>query len=71
MPEVPLEEDLSHYRLTVDYPEDLEFTRIMIEKYNAARMNWREIIDLLKKHPELVEINASRSGYKDMIRCKD
>ena len=62
--EVPLEEDLSHYRLTVDYPEDLEFTRIMIEKYNAARMNWREIIDLLKKHPELVEINASRVDTK-------
>lgn len=58
--EVPLEEDLSHYRLTVDYPEDLEFTRIMVEKYNADKMNWREIIDLLKKYPELVEINASR-----------
>jgi spore coat polysaccharide biosynthesis protein SpsF len=58
--EVPLEEDLSRYRLTVDYPEDLEFTRIIVEKYNANKMNWREIIDFLKKYPELVEINASR-----------
>ncbi|CCU83507.1 cytidylyltransferase domain-containing protein [Mesotoga sp. BH458_6_3_2_1] len=58
--EVPLQEDLSHYRLTVDYPEDLEFTRIMVEKYDANKMNWREIIDLLRKYPELVEINASR-----------
>ncbi len=62
--EVPLKEDLSQYRLTVDYPEDLEFTRIMIEKYNADKMNWREIIDLLKKHPELVAINASRIDTK-------
>ncbi|PNE20156.1 hypothetical protein V511_10095 [Mesotoga sp. Brook.08.YT.4.2.5.1] len=58
--EVPLEEDLSRYRLTVDYPEDLEFARIIVEKYNANKMNWREIIDFLKKYPELVEINASR-----------
>jgi len=62
--EVPLQEDLSHYRLTVDYPEDLEFTRIMIEKYSADKMSWREIIDLLKNHPELAEINASRVDTK-------
>ena len=62
--EVPLEEDLSHYRLTVDYPEDLEFTRILVEKYSADKMNWREIIDLLKERPELAEINASRLDTK-------
>ena len=62
--EVPLEEDLSHYRLTVDYPEDLEFTRILVEKYSADKMNWLEIIDLLKERPELAEINASRLDTK-------
>ena len=62
--EVPLEDDLSYYRLTVDYPEDLEFTRILVEKYSADKMNWREIIDLLKELPELAEINASRVDTK-------
>ncbi|WP_180274807.1 cytidylyltransferase domain-containing protein [Mesotoga sp. H07.pep.5.3] len=62
--EVPLDENLSNFRLSIDYPEDFEMCKVLIEGYNAHEMNWREIIDLLKKHPELVEINASRIDSK-------
>jgi len=58
--EVPLQENLSEYRLTVDYPEDLEFTRVLIEEYGVDKMGWYEVIDLLKIHPEIVKINANR-----------
>jgi spore coat polysaccharide biosynthesis protein SpsF len=56
--EFTLNEDLSHYRITVDYPEDVELTKTLIEKYRADKMNWREIISLLETHPELTKINS-------------
>jgi spore coat polysaccharide biosynthesis protein SpsF len=58
--EVPHETDLSRYRLTVDYPEDLELARVLIEKYDADTMGWMEIVDLLDTYPWLGEINAPR-----------
>jgi spore coat polysaccharide biosynthesis protein SpsF (cytidylyltransferase family) len=52
--------DYSHYRLTVDYPEDLELTRVLIEKFYADNKAWEEIINLMDKFPYLKKINASR-----------
>ena len=53
------QEDLSHYRWTVDEEKDLEFVRqiysIMKPKTNFS-MN--KIIDILKKNPELSNINS-------------
>jgi spore coat polysaccharide biosynthesis protein SpsF len=51
-------EDKSHYRITLDTPEDFELLRILIEKYQADRLTGQEIIQLLDQHPELVAINA-------------
>jgi len=62
--EIQLDRNLSNFRLTVDYPEDIEFTKVLIEKFNAEKMNWKEIVQLLEKHPELVAINAKRIDTK-------
>ena len=51
-------EDNSRYRITVDTVEDFELIRCMIEDYRVDEMGYREIIRFLKKHPELVVINA-------------
>ncbi|MCK4269682.1 MAG: glycosyltransferase family protein [Methanogenium sp.] len=56
--EVPLQENLSEYRLTVDYPEDLEFTRVMIEEYGADKMGWRDIIRILDQNKAIRIINS-------------
>ncbi len=53
-----LPQDFSNFRITVDTPEDFELIKILIEKYEAAKLNHLEIIGVLQKHPELVKINA-------------
>jgi len=58
--ELPYKKDLSKIRLTVDYPEDFEFARVLIEKFEAHKMNWKELVRLLEEHPEIVAINAKR-----------
>ena len=57
---ISLDKDLSHLRVTVDYPEDIELCRILIEDYRAEQMAWREIVKLLEDHPELISINSLR-----------
>lgn len=49
--------DKSKYRITVDTPEDFELIKILIEKYHADSKNYKEIISLLDKHPEISRIN--------------
>lgn len=56
--EIPLQENLSKYRLTVDYPEDIELTKVLIEEYGADKMKWREIIKLLNQHKSIGMINS-------------
>jgi spore coat polysaccharide biosynthesis protein SpsF len=58
--EVELEEDLSDFRLTVDYPEDFELARVLIEEYEADKHSWREITGILRENPFLAEINTIR-----------
>ncbi|MDG6249245.1 glycosyltransferase family protein [Methanocalculus sp.] len=59
-----LEEDLSNYRLTVDYPEDFELTRVLIEEYRADDLPWRDIIEIVRENPHIAEINRIR---KDIV----
>jgi spore coat polysaccharide biosynthesis protein SpsF len=53
-------ENLSHHRWTVDTPEDLELvTRITEALYpHKPEFNMQDILALLEKHPDWVEINA-------------
>jgi spore coat polysaccharide biosynthesis protein SpsF (cytidylyltransferase family) len=63
---VRLAEDLSHLRWTVDEPRDLEFVRAVYARLGDTDFRMADILDLLRKHPELNRINAGISrneGY--------
>ena len=51
--------DLSYHRWTVDEPEDLEFVRRVYEILYPIKTDFsiKDILALLQRHPELVEIN--------------
>ena len=53
------EKDLSHMRWTIDTWEDLEFVRRIYIHFGHDQFSWHEVLDLLKEHPEWVEINKS------------
>jgi spore coat polysaccharide biosynthesis protein SpsF len=66
-------EDLSQYRWTLDTPEDLEFMRQVYRHLyrEGAFFLMDDILALLKRHPELQEINRKSErdeGYKKSIR---
>jgi spore coat polysaccharide biosynthesis protein SpsF len=59
-------EDLSHFRWTVDEPRDLEFVRAVYAYLGDTPFGLGDILDLLKRHPELNRINtgiARNEGY--------
>ena len=47
----------SNYRWTIDYPEDLEFVKILTREIQKTPILTEHIIDFLKKNPEIVQIN--------------
>lgn len=53
-------EDLSHYRITVDTPEDFELLKRIIETLYPTdpHFNLDSIIELLTKHPDWITLNA-------------
>ncbi len=51
--------DFGDYRWTVDTPADLEFIRQVYGRFNGRDdFSWKEILDLVHAHPELMKINA-------------
>ena len=50
--------DNSRFRITVDTPEDFELIRLLIETYEADKLSYNEIEQILSEHPELPAINA-------------
>jgi spore coat polysaccharide biosynthesis protein SpsF len=53
------EPDFGDIRLTVDTPQDLELLNLVYKKLgNKIDFSWYEVLDLLEKEPELVQINA-------------
>mgnify|MGYP001952011106 FL=1 len=50
--------DASHYRVTLDTPEDLTVIRALIEDHGAAGLDVSEIVAVLDSHPELAAINS-------------
>ncbi len=50
--------DHSHFRITLDEEDDFKLIKTLLEDYRAADMNFMEIEQLLKSHPELSTINA-------------
>lgn len=59
--------DWSRYRVTIDYPEDLEVISAIIEKFGVhdpsvmKRLSMEEIIAFLDAHPDLVALNQKYS----------
>lgn len=51
--------DFGGYRWTVDTPADLEFIRQVYGRFNGRDdFSWKEILDFVHAHPELMQINA-------------
>jgi len=75
------EEDLSKIRLTVDEKEDLEAIKRIAEKLGNEDFHLVDIMEILEKHPEIMDINKKyerNEGYarslkedKEMINIKN
>jgi len=66
---VDQEPDLSHLRLTVDVPEDLALARKIYQHFdNRDDFSLNDILDLLNKSRELLDINADvkHKGYQEV-----
>ena len=51
--------DFGDYRWTVDTPEDLEFIRQVYHHFDGRDdFSWKEVLDLVHREPELMQINA-------------
>ena len=50
--------DKSHFRITVDTPEDFELVKILVEKYRTDIKSADDIIEILDDHPEISQLNA-------------
>ncbi|MEM1689053.1 MAG: glycosyltransferase family protein [Candidatus Hadarchaeales archaeon] len=65
------EHDLSHLRWTVDREEDLRFVREVYERIGKEIFHMQDVLELLKEHPELAEINRGikrNEGYEKSLR---
>jgi len=64
--ELPYCENLSHYRLTVDFIEDYQLIKTIFEKLYPQHplFDLDDIIKLLRDHPELSQINSERQNIK-------
>lgn len=65
------EENLAGMRWTVDEPQDLEFVRAVYDHLGSTSFGMADVLDILKKRPELAEINASigrNEGYQKSLR---
>ena len=49
---------VDRYRLTVDTPDDLALIQTLIQDFDAAAKDWREILTILREHPHLEAING-------------
>ncbi|MBI2454506.1 MAG: glycosyltransferase family protein [Parcubacteria group bacterium] len=56
------ENDLSHLRLTVDYPEDLKLANLVFKKLHREGQVFRlsDIVKLLDQEPTLLAVNRNR-----------
>jgi spore coat polysaccharide biosynthesis protein SpsF len=62
-------ENYGSYRWTVDTEPDLRFIRAIFALLtDREHFSWLEVLDIVKQHPELVEINAdiSHKTYTDV-----
>lgn len=53
------ETDLSDHRWTLDTPEDFAFIRTVYDHFENDEFTWRDVLEYLEKHPEVVNINSN------------
>ena len=64
-------DNLSSMRWTVDDPQDLEFVRAVYYQLESVLFDMTDVLSVLKKHPELMEVNAGierNEGYQKSLR---
>ena len=61
-------ENLSNFRWTIDYPEDYDFVKQIYQNlYKENEIFYmQDILNLIKKRPELIEINAMHVGNRNV-----
>lgn len=67
LPSVPLTyagENMSHIRLTVDYPEDLEVVREIYADQGDEIWESGRVVEWCKDHPQTMAINAGKADGK-------
>ena len=63
-------DNLSNLRWTVDRQQDLEFVRTVVSKIKKSPILMKDILQLLEKEPNLIQINANYvmdEGYKKSL----
>lgn len=61
--------NLSHERWTIDYPEDLEFLKAVIQRLpQGRRPSYLEVLSVLSDHPELRRINSGTVRNEGLAR---
>lgn len=63
-------ENLSRFRLTIDYPEDFSVMKFIIEN-SPLNASFTHYINLLNKNPEIFKLNEHRSdssGFKEYLQ---
>ena len=58
-------EDKSKYRITVDTPDDFTLIKVLIEDFQADKLSYQEIIEVMDANPELEKINAHIEQKKE------
>jgi spore coat polysaccharide biosynthesis protein SpsF (cytidylyltransferase family) len=59
------------YRLTLDYPDDYEFIKLVYEGIGKDNFNFQDIKNYLNNNPKLLEINQHHSineGYQQSLK---
>ena len=64
---VDSEKDLSKYRLNLDYKEDFELIKSVLEKFDE-KANLDDIINWLDKHPEILKLNSHIKPYENLLK---
>jgi len=68
---IQFDQNLSNYRWTVDYFDDLEFVRKIYSEFSHNELFFtQDILKLLNKKPELIQINSNHlrnEGYIDSL----
>ena len=64
---VDSEKDFSKYRFNLDYKEDFELIKSVLEKFDE-KANLDDIINWLDEHPEILKLNSHIKPYENLLK---